>query len=243
MADLGKHFTKQTAEKSGAHPGNRAIQVKICGLTDPLEAELCVDAGADAVGLVFFPKSPRYVSVGRAVEIRRAISDRVSLVGVFVNTPFEAIMATVAQCHLDAVQLHGRESPGLVARLRRENLTVIKVVFAHTQPRLESAAAYAPSAFLVECGGGKLPGGNARPWNWQMVSAMKTDQPVILAGGLSPENVSRAIAAANPDAVDVSSGVESAPGRKDMVKVIDFMAAVAESGAQPCKRRIFANAQ
>lgn len=201
-------------------------QIKICGLTRVDEALACAELGADAVGFVFYPKSPRNVSGKQAGEICRALPGSVTTVGVFVDEPFYAIMQRVEQCGLKAVQLHGRESAELVERLRREKLLVIKALFADRKPGLKAASDYRASAYLVECGRGVLPGGNALEWDWGAAGSMGGSHPLILAGGLAPDNVCRAVMQAAPAAVDVSSGVESAPGRKDPAKVRAFIAQV-----------------
>jgi len=146
-------------------------------------------------------------------------------------------MATASQTGFTAVQFHGNEPPELVERLRSEGLFVIKALFADRAPGFEQAAQYAASAFLVECGLGPLPGGNARVWNWSQAAPFGELHPLILAGGLTPENAGQAIHAACPDAVDVSSGVETRPGCKNIRKVEELIAAVATAEA---RRTIFA---
>jgi phosphoribosylanthranilate isomerase len=225
-------------EQLSAASSNRT-QVKICGLTRPAEALDCLDAGADAIGLVFYPPSPRFVSTVQAAEIAALVSGRAVTVGLFVDETFETIIRTAEQCQLQAVQLHGLESPTLVRRLRRYDLTVIKTLFHTRAPFFTEAADYEASAFLVECGRGRMPGGNAASWEWQTARDIDRDKPVILAGGLTPENVSGVIQSGSPDAVDVSSGVESAPGRKNSAKIKSFMHAVAASDNQRATRRIF----
>jgi phosphoribosylanthranilate isomerase len=201
-------------------------QIKICGLTSPEAASACADLGADAIGCVFFPKSSRYLSEQRAKEICSALPPEVKKVGVFVDETYSTIMRKVERCGLTAVQLHGRESPELVHEILNENIPVIKALFAAGTPALSDAQKYRASAFLVECGSGVLPGGNAMTWDWQQARKISETYPVILAGGLSPDNVSQAIAACRPAAVDVSSGVEKAPGIKDFAKVKAFMDSV-----------------
>ena len=213
------------------------VQVKVCGLTRADEAVACAQAGVHAVGCVFYAKSPRCVTAAAARAIRRALPPEVSCVGVFVDEPFEGVMATASQAGLTAVQLHGNEPPVVVERLRREGLFVIKALFADRAPGLDAALNYSASAYLVECGRGVLPGGNAHAWEWGRAAALGERHPLILAGGLTPENADQALRAALPDAVDISSGVEAGPGRKDIRKVEQFIAAVATAGA---RRRIFA---
>ena len=204
------------------------IQIKICGLTRVEEARECASLGVDAIGCVFYPKSPRHLTDDQARKICRALPEHVRTVGVFVNEPFSRIMQRVEYCRLQAVQLHGQESPELVQRLLQENLLVIKVLFAAGKPSMAAISEYQASAYLVECGRGKLPGGNALVWNWGDAKSLGEKHTLILAGGLDPENVCQAVAASTPHAVDVSSGVESAPGRKDLAKVKAFVNAVAQ---------------
>jgi phosphoribosylanthranilate isomerase len=198
-------------------------QIKVCGLTCVEEALWCTDLGVHAIGCVFYPKSPRHLPDAEARKICRAIGRRMQTVGVFVNESVDAILQKVEDCDITAVQLHGKESPDLVDRLRREKITVIKTLFINGTPRLTDAPSYDASAFLVECSKGPLPGGNAMVWDWHQAKAFGIRYPLILAGGLTPGNVSRAILDALPAAVDVSSGVESIPGRKDLKKIEAFV--------------------
>jgi phosphoribosylanthranilate isomerase len=213
------------------------VQVKVCGLTRVEEAMACAQAGAAAVGCVFYAESPRCVTAATARAIRRALPPEVACVGVFVDEPFEGIMALAAQTGFTAVQLHGSEAPEVVERLRREGLFVIKALFADRAPVIEAASQYSASAYLVECGRGALPGGNAQEWDWSRAGPFAERHPLILAGGLTPENAAQAVRAALPDAVDVSSGVEAGPGRKNIRNVEQFIAAVATAST---RRRIFA---
>jgi phosphoribosylanthranilate isomerase len=160
-------------------------------------------------------------------------------VGVFVNASFEDIMRIVEGSRLNSVQLHGRESPDLVYQLRKENLTVIKALYVDGCPSMTAAAQYEASAFLVECSQGVLPGGNAKAWNWEKAKEFGDTFPFILAGGLCPENVTEAVTASIPDAVDVSSGVEFAPGQKDPAKVKSFIDAVAKVSVARRLRNIY----
>ena len=212
------------------------VQVKICGLTRADEAAACAEAGAHAVGLVFYERSRRCVRLEAARDIRRALPAGVACVGVFVNAPFERIRQVARTVGLTAVQLHGSEPPETAARLGAEGLLVVKALFAERTPGLDRAQAYAPAAVLVECGQGALPGGNALVWEWGRAAAIGEGSPLILAGGLAPGNVAAAIAQARPDAVDVSSGVEVSPGRKDIDKVRAFIRA---ARAAHCRRRVF----
>ncbi len=213
------------------------VQVKICGLTRVEEAVACARAGARAIGCVFFSGSPRNVNTAAAAEIRRALPPEIACVGVFVDESFQNIMRIVTRTGLTAVQLHGNETPELVERLSGEGLFVIKALFAERAPGFSEAPLYPAAAFLVECGQGPLPGGHARTWKWNEAAAVGERRPLILAGGLAPDNAALAVRAAQPDAVDVSSGVEAGPGRKDLRKVKQLIAAVATAAA---RRTLFA---
>ncbi|MDP2645615.1 MAG: phosphoribosylanthranilate isomerase [Desulfobacterales bacterium] len=195
--------------------------------------------GADALGLVFYPQSPRYVTDGRARQICAALPSRMARVGVFVNETFPNIMRRVNACRLSAVQLHGQEKPEMVTRLRRENIMVIKTLFIENSPPVDRAPDYDASAFLVEWGQGIHPGGNALEWDYGRAQAFGRQHPFILAGGLTPENVIQAVTRALPDMVDVSSGVESSPGQKDLAKVKSFFAALSSCPVHEKTRRIF----
>lgn len=208
------------------HVVQKFPQIKICGLTNTEEAIKTATAGADAIGLVFFKKSPRYVKPEKAKIICASVPDNITTVGVFVNEPFNSIMDIVATTSLDAVQLHGNEPPKFVRDLTDQGLIVIKGLYMETQPNIAQVKTYDASAYLVECTQGILPGGNAMTWNWADAAVFGENHPMILAGGLSPENISLAINQAIPDAVDVSSGVERAPGKKDIHKVQQFIKAV-----------------
>ncbi|MBI5062748.1 MAG: phosphoribosylanthranilate isomerase [Desulfatitalea sp.] len=202
-------------------------QIKVCGLTVPDEAAACAALGADAIGLVFFPPSPRHVTLDQAARITAALPARVRAAGVFVDAEREFLAEAIAGCGLHVVQLHGRETAELAAWLReRFQVTVVKALFVTKVPPLTAAAQYVVAAYLVECGQGPLPGGNAIAWDWGAAADFARRHPTILAGGLDADNVGRAIAAALPEAVDASSGLEAAPGRKDLKKVERFVAAV-----------------
>jgi phosphoribosylanthranilate isomerase len=214
-------------------------QVKICGLTRADEAEACAGLGADAIGCVFYPRSPRHVSDEQARDILLSLPAAVCRVGVFVNEPFSTIMQKVELCELNAVQLHGQESSELIDDLQETGVLVIKAVFVNGAPSLKLIGTFRASAYLVECAGGPLPGGNALTWEWGAAASISEREPMILAGGLNPDNISQAIQEALPDAVDVSSGVESAPRKKDMDKVKRLLEAVANAGCSRKPRRIF----
>ena len=214
-------------------------QVKICGLTQVDQALACADAGAAAIGLVFFAKSPRNVSIETARTIAKELPKRVARVGVFVDEPYAVIMQRVTSCGLTCVQLHGRETPELVRQLKSAGVQVIKSLFVNRHPNLMAADPFDADAYLAECGTGPLPGGNAKTWNYADAGELGQTHPLVLAGGLSPKTVNNAIRSALPDAVDVSSGVESRPGIKDIVLVKQFIQTVINSQHSQSLRRIF----
>lgn len=218
-----------TDRRRSRSPSRSLPQVKICGLTRPDEAAACVDRGADAIGLVFFPKSPRNVTVDQARTVAEALPPAVAVVGVFVNASFAFIMGRIVHCGLSMVQLHGRESPELADRLQAAGVGVIKALFVDGTPGMAAVQQYRADAFLVECARGPLPGGNAMAWDWGAARDFGRNYPLVLAGGLSPDNVGDAIRAGLPAAVDVSSGVEASPGRKDPAKVARLLSAVRNS--------------
>ncbi|MGA2225621.1 MAG: phosphoribosylanthranilate isomerase [Syntrophobacteraceae bacterium] len=227
-------MTKDTMRYSPAHP-----QIKVCGLTLVEEAIACVESGADAIGLVFYPASPRFVSELMTREICASLPERVWKIGVFVNEPLMEVMKRAEFCRLNCVQLHGSETPEMVQYLESAGISVIKTLFAKKEPGFSEAVLYRASAYLVEGGEGRVPGGTGLSWKWGEARNLAGVQPCILSGGLSPENVSKAIQEFGPDAVDVSSGVESAPGRKDIVKVRAFVEAVRNAGSPRKPGRIF----
>ena len=215
------------------------IQIKVCGLTHPGEAAACARMGVDAIGCVFFPKSPRNISAEDARNVFVELPPEVNRVGVFVNEAYDRMVRIATRSGLDTLQLHGQESPQLVNRLRQAGYRVIKALFIDGAPSLEAAASYNPTAFLVECARGPLPGGNAMAWNWGAARDFGTTHPFVLAGGLRAGNIEEAVTASCPDAVDVSSGVEASPGRKDTSKVADFVKAVSNLPRRTAKTVVF----
>jgi phosphoribosylanthranilate isomerase len=191
------------------------IPVKICGITRPEDARLAADLGAAAVGLVLWPMSPRFVERDRAREIVSALPPGVGAIGVFVDQTAEAI-ELAAEIGLTAIQLHGDESPPSYAAAA---VPVIKAV-AVRDASAAHAAARVPSAatVLLDAHDPVRRGGTGRPIDWAIAASIARERPVILSGGLSAENVAAAIAAVDPCAIDVSSGVETA-GVKDAAKL------------------------
>ena len=200
--------------------------VKICGITRPEDGLAAAEAGADAIGLVFWPRSPRCVGVEEARSIAKALPPSLVRVGVFVDAPREEMVRVADSVGLDLLQLHGGESPETVFDLPRRALKAIRVGedFAPAEAlRYEGRAA----GLLLDTRAAEAPGGTGRTFDWSLARAVTARARfVLLAGGLTPDNVASAIAAGRPHGVDVSSGVESAPGRKDHARVRAFVAAV-----------------
>ena len=197
--------------------------LKICGLTRPEDAALCADAGAAAVGVVFFPPSPRHLSPERAAEVLAPVPPDVRKVGVFVDAPPAEVLRVARLAGLDAAQLHGAEPPETAAALLAAGLAVVKVLRGGD---LAAEAARHPEGtrFLVECGRGALPGGNGAAWDWAAARAL-APRPYAIAGGLTPENLADAAARSGAVFFDLSSSVESDPGRKDPARVRAAVAA------------------
>lgn len=210
--------------KSGEAParpsGTPLIKVKICGITSLEDALAAIDAGADALGFVFSPDSPRHVFPEQAASIIRHLPPFVQTVGLFVNEPPETVNAIADQCGLDLVQLHGEETPGYCDNIKRR---VIKAFRVKDITSLEPIQDYRVSACLLDAWSPAAHGGTGRTFNWEFAACAAQTGRIILAGGLTPDNVAEAIRRVRPYGVDVSSGVESSPGRKDPDKVREFI--------------------
>ena len=201
-------------------------RVKICGVTNWADAKVCVDAGASAIGLNFYAASPRSVSPAAAWEIIRKLPPFVEAIGVFVNWASEAVLSLARALRLHGAQLHGDEAASDVETLARQ-MTVIKAVQVKSGFRPESLKKFsAASAILLDGFRAGLHGGTGATVDWKLAASVGRHANIILAGGLTPENVAEAISIARPYAVDVASGVESKPGKKDARLVRAFMSAV-----------------
>ena len=211
------------------------FQIKICGVTRPEDAAGIAEAGADAIGLNFHAASPRFVEDDRAAEIIAALPAHVAKVGVFVNADAATIRDKVQRLGLDWVQLHGDEPPEFVAEL--PGLAVIRAV--RLQDRVSALLATTkgklirlPNAVLIDAFSPTAYGGTGTTVAWSAIPEARrrlASLPVILAGGLTPSNVVEAVSLAQPDAVDVASGVESSAGVKDLAKVREFVTAARQS--------------
>ena len=201
-------------------------RVKICGITTWEDARLCVDLGASALGFNFYPPSPRATTPADAWTIIRRLPPFVVPVGVFVNWPPLVVDALARAVRLGAVQLHGGESAGEVAELSRKH-RVIKAVAVNERFRVAMLARYrAADALLLDGFARGLHGGTGRTLDWKLAGTARRYGRIVLAGGLTPENIAEAIRVADPYAVDVASGVEARPGRKDPAKLRALFAAI-----------------
>ena len=206
-------------------------RVKICGLRAAADVEAAVSAGAAYVGFVFFPKSPRNVTAAEAALLAGSVPPGVAKVALTVDADDAALDALLAQVPIDMLQLHGHESPSRVADVRaRYGLPVMKAVGVAGEADLPALEEYGRVAdqLLVDAKpapGADLPGGNGLAFDWRLIAGRRWPVPWMLAGGLTPENVAEAIRLTGARQVDVSSGVESAPGVKDPVRIAAFLAA------------------
>ena len=207
------------------------IRTKICGLTRPADVHACAQAGAAYIGLNFFPKSPRFVAFDVARELAVEAPIGLAKVGLVVNADDAFLDDLMAQVPLDFIQLHGSETPERVSEVRtRCGLPVIKAVGVADHEDVAALDLYSEVAdqILVDAKPPKnavLPGGNGVSFDWRLISTRRWPKPWLLAGGLTPENVAEAIALTGAKQVDVSSGVETAPGVKDAGLIRDFIAA------------------
>ncbi len=200
-----------------------SVRVKVCGLTNVDDALAAVEAGADALGFMFYAPSPRAVRPGSVADIIRALPPFVGKVGVFVNPSEEEVLHAIATCGLDTVQFHGHEAPEFCARF---GVKVIKAFRVEDEESLKALPAYPVGAWLLDSYVPGQFGGTGARFNWDLaLAAKKLGRPVILAGGLTPNNAAEAARRVQPFALDVSSGVEASPGRKDPAKMRAFIRA------------------
>jgi len=214
-----------------------APRVKICGITNLADAELAVELGAWALGMIFYERSPRRCSPEQALAIAAALRRRVELCGVYVNAPLEQIVRDGEQLGLGLVQLHGDEGPAFCGEVaRRTGARVIKAVQVSGAGDVRDLERFHVDYHLLDARAKAserraLRGGTGESFDWTLLRVRRSKVPLILSGGLRPENVAAAIATAHPFAVDTASGTEAAPGHKDPEKLRAFFAAVA-AGAQ-----------
>lgn len=213
------------------------MRVKFCGITRIEDAREAAGLGAWAIGLNSWPASVRRCDPAVAVEIAAELRRRVAIAGVFVDAPLDEVVATAEDQSLAIVQLHGREGPSFCREVaRRSGCKVIKAVRVASTADIVGARAFRTDYHLFDAHRPGRPGGTGESFDWQLVAGRRGDVPAILAGGLEPANIAEAIEVARPWAVDVASGVESAPGVKDHELMAAFAEAARTAGAAAVAR-------
>jgi phosphoribosylanthranilate isomerase len=205
------------------------VRVKICGVTSVEDALLCAEAGVDAVGVNFAAGSPRRVSLALGREIVASLPPAVLSVGVFVDADFEELREIQQRVGLGCLQLHGVEPPELLVRLLPHAYKAIRV---QGETSIAEAARYAGEHILLDAHVPGVAGGTGHSFDWSLAARVAQLRKLTLAGGLRPDNVASAIAAVRPFCVDVASGVESSPGKKDRARLLRFVAAVRGAALQ-----------
>ena len=209
-----------------------STRVKICGITNPDDARAAADLGAWALGMIFFDGSPRRCDLEQAAEIATALRRRVELAGVFVNAPLDEILAVLESVPLSILQLHGDEGPSYCDEARRRTgLKVMKAARVRDRGAVRALSSYRTDLQLLDAHVPGSFGGTGERFDWELATAHPGEPPVVVSGGLDPDNVAEAIAVAHPFAVDVASGVEAEPGHKDPDKLARFFGAVERAAA------------
>jgi phosphoribosylanthranilate isomerase len=209
-----------------------ATRIKFCGLTDPADADAAVAAGAWALGMVLWPGSSRRCRPVAAAEIAAAHRRHVQIAGVFVNATLDEVTRAADEIGLTLLQFHGDEGPVFCGEAaRRTGCRVIKAARVRSGADIQALSAFHTDFHLLDSYRKGVPGGTGETFAWELARSHPTNVPLILSGGLTPENVSDAIASVRPYAVDVASGVEAAPGRKDHDRLRAFAAAVSAAAA------------
>ncbi len=205
------------------------VAVKICGITRGDEAHAIVAAGADAIGINFWPKSKRFIPLDEAMPWLRELADTVPRVAVTVNASDEELRQLIDSGAIDWIQLHGDETPERVKSLTQQGLPVFKAMGVRDRAMLEAASSFESPTLLLDAYAPNEYGGSGETMDWSLGSEAVKQWPnrqIVLAGGLTPGNVADAVKQVRPAGVDVASGVEVSPGRKDLDKVRDFIAGV-----------------
>jgi phosphoribosylanthranilate isomerase len=203
------------------------LKIKICGITNLEDATAAAEAGADAIGFMFYEKSPRNISVEKAAEIARQVPTWMLKVGVFVNPSPDLVMNALGSCGLNLLQFHGDESSEFCSSF---GVLSIKAFRVKDSESLEPMKDFRADMFLLDSYVEGKPGGTGARFNWDLATqAKRFGKPILLAGGLDPKNVAQAVRDVQPFGIDVSSGVESAPGKKDHQKIWDFVTAAREA--------------
>jgi phosphoribosylanthranilate isomerase len=199
------------------------VKVKICGITNLADGMAAAEAGADALGFVFYEPSPRCVSIETAAGIIRGLAPDILKTGVFVNASEDLVLRAIRECRLNLLQFHGEETPDYCLQFGLMSMKAFRIRDAASLQELPN---YPTEAWLLDAYAADKLGGTGEKFNWDLaLEAGQLGRPIFLAGGLTPENVAEAVRRARPYAVDVSSGVEMAPGKKDHAKVRSFIQA------------------
>jgi phosphoribosylanthranilate isomerase len=202
-------------------------RVKICGITALGDAHLAADLGAWALGMIFWPDSPRACPIEQAEAIGAQLHRRVELTGVFVNATLDDVAETADVCRFTLLQLHGDEGPSYCQEAaRRTGCRVIKAARVRDAAQVQALRAYRTDFHMLDAHSDRAPGGTGESFDWELARLHPAKPPLILSGGLTPDNVGQAIAAVRPFAVDSASGTEAAPGRKDPAKLTAFFRSV-----------------
>jgi phosphoribosylanthranilate isomerase len=205
----------------------------MCGVCDPADARRVADLNAWALGMIFWPDSPRACSLETGEEIGAELRRRLELVGVFVNATLDEVAYAADRCNLTMVQLHGDEGPAYCREVaRRTGTKVMKAVRVHDAAQVHDLQRFHTDFHLLDAYSPRSPGGTGESFDWDLAHRHPGTPPVVLSGGLTAENVGEAIEKARPFAVDVASGTEAAPGRKDPAKLEAFMKAVEAADAR-----------
>ena len=199
------------------------IPVKICGITSRKDAEMVVNHGASAIGMIFYPESPRYILPEKIKKWISTIPDSTKKVGVFVNEKQKNLNTIVEELDLDYIQLHGDESPEYCDKMIKPVIKAFRLGVAFDPAILDIFHVH---AFLFDTYQKGIRGGTGKSFNWDLISDLNTDTPIILSGGLNLENISQVIETVRPSAIDVNSGVESKQGVKDKEKVAKLFHAI-----------------
>jgi phosphoribosylanthranilate isomerase len=203
------------------------VKVKICGITNETDGVVAAEAGADVLGFVFYEPSSRSVSVTNAAKIARALPPLTIRAGVFVDASEDLVMRAIAECGLNLLQFHGQETPDYCVQF---GLMSIKAIRVRDRSCIDLLGRYMTDAWLLDAYSADKVGGTGEKFNWDLaLEARALGRPIFLAGGLNPENVAEAVRYVQPYAVDVSSGVELSPGRKDHGKVRQFIRVAKEA--------------
>jgi phosphoribosylanthranilate isomerase len=203
-------------------------RIKICGVTDPADARRVVDLGAWAIGMIFWPASTRACPIEEAEAIGGELHRRIELVGVFVNAPLDEVASTADLCRLSMLQLHGDEGPAYCREAaRRTGAKVMKAARVRDAAQVHDLQRFHTDYHLLDAYSPRSPGGTGESFDWELARLHPSRPPVVLSGGLDADNVGQAIDLGRPFGVDVASGTEAEPGRKDPAKLEAFARAVA----------------